>query len=75
MTHRMTHQLHPRGEQFYLSTAVDLTDEARERGFDMEQRLGGSPPGAPPRGRLWLALAGSPAYPNSWTSGSWRTGM
>eukprot|EP00913_Durusdinium_trenchii_P016458 g15472.t1 len=25
------------GEQFYLSTAVDLTDEARERGFDMEQ--------------------------------------
>lgn len=24
-------------EQFYLSTAVDLTDEARERGFDMEQ--------------------------------------
>ena len=28
------------GEQFYLSTAVDLTDEARERGFDMEQFLG-----------------------------------
>ncbi|CAK9067081.1 unnamed protein product [Durusdinium trenchii] len=25
------------GEQFYLSTAVDLTDETRERGFDMEQ--------------------------------------
>lgn len=27
------------GEQFYLSTAVDLTDETRERGFDMEQCL------------------------------------
>eukprot|EP00438_Fugacium_kawagutii_P005942 Skav204485 [mRNA] locus=scaffold535:94510:96200:+ [translate_table: standard] len=31
------------GEQFYLSTAVDLTDEARERGFDMEQPLGAAP--------------------------------
>lgn len=30
-------QKNSRGEQFYLSTAVDLTDEARERGFDMEQ--------------------------------------
>lgn len=25
------------GEQFYLSTSIDYTDEARERGFDMEQ--------------------------------------
>ena len=28
-----------KGEQFYLSTSIDYTDEARERGFDMEQLL------------------------------------